>query len=454
VNAGEPGFPSGLNVDWPETDFYEYYWAHQMYGTTISHLVSWALRLPLRSVRFIFEPGSAKYCQTRLVIFLAWIGVLVAIAAGIAAWILMPKLTAGWWPANVPAQFATFTALLALGLSSVWALGKYIIRPLASGALSTVVDFIGDAARYFDVAPKNIARRYDILRGGIQLLKDLHEDRDETSDQVMYRYGRVVLVGHSLGSVIAYDILRHYWGAINGRLSIEDMTAEISELEAFDGSNDISLLPASDYPKRYDDSGLYRGHQRFAFACLNQGLPYGEVLQKESVSPSKEANPKFKIPARWIVSDLVTLGSPLAHAPLLLASGINDENDGLNRKIELRELPTCPPDRSRTLKPGRFVVPLEAEAHMIHGDREILHHAAYFAITGWTNIWFRTDWIGGPVIKPFGNGIDDCKLTSSPWFFVTAHTSYWDPRRGTKSLEKIRNILLQDVGVNSTLRVF
>ena len=27
-----------VNTDWPETDFYEYYWAHQMYGTTISHV--------------------------------------------------------------------------------------------------------------------------------------------------------------------------------------------------------------------------------------------------------------------------------------------------------------------------------------------------------------------------------------------------------------------------------
>jgi hypothetical protein len=151
------------------------------------------------------------------------------------------------------------------------------------------------------------------------------------------------------------------------------------------------------------------------------------------------------------VSDLVTLGSPLAHAPLLVANGIDEENEGLKRKIELRELPTCPPDRSRTLNPGRFVVPLEAEAHMIHGKRDILHHAACFAITRWTNIWFRTDLIGGPLVEPFGKGIDDCELTPSPWFFVTAHTSYWDPNRGAESLLKVRKILLQDVGVTRTI---
>ena len=65
----------------------------------------------------------------------------------------------------------------------------------------------------------------------------------------MYRYGRVVLVGHSLGSVIAYDILRHYWGAVNGGLSIEGMKAEICDLEAFDGSNDATLAGPAMIPR-------------------------------------------------------------------------------------------------------------------------------------------------------------------------------------------------------------
>ena len=37
----------------------------------------------------------------------------------------------------------------------------------------------------------------------------------------MYRYGRVVLVGHSLGSVIAYDILKHYWQEVNGKMRVD-----------------------------------------------------------------------------------------------------------------------------------------------------------------------------------------------------------------------------------------
>jgi hypothetical protein len=43
------------NPDWPETDFYEYYWAHQMYGTTISHVVSWLRRIMFRGIGILWS---------------------------------------------------------------------------------------------------------------------------------------------------------------------------------------------------------------------------------------------------------------------------------------------------------------------------------------------------------------------------------------------------------------
>ena len=33
----------------PRTDFFEYYWAHKVKGTTISHVLGWAISLLLRS---------------------------------------------------------------------------------------------------------------------------------------------------------------------------------------------------------------------------------------------------------------------------------------------------------------------------------------------------------------------------------------------------------------------
>ena len=107
--------------------------------------------------------------------------------------------------------------------------------------LEALLDVVGDAARYLDVAPKNVARRYDILRGGIGLLQKLHEEHDENERGIKYRYGRVVLVGHSLGSVIAYDILRHYWGNVNGLINVKDL--DLSKVENFAGSNGPPAAP-------------------------------------------------------------------------------------------------------------------------------------------------------------------------------------------------------------------
>lgn len=66
---------------------------------------------------------------------------------------------------------------------------------------------IFDAARYLNAAPANIAERHAIRRDGIALLKKLHDPASG--------YDQIVIVGHSLGSVIGYDMLKHY-----GRTSI------------------------------------------------------------------------------------------------------------------------------------------------------------------------------------------------------------------------------------------
>src|SRR5437764_393830 len=67
---------------------------------------------------------------------------------------------------------------------------------------STLIWFLthyaGDAARYLHVAPPNIQGRRQIREAGIDLLEKLHQSGE---------YDRIILVGHSLGSVIGFDIL-------------------------------------------------------------------------------------------------------------------------------------------------------------------------------------------------------------------------------------------------------
>ena len=70
--------------------------------------------------------------------------------------------------------------------------------------------FVGDAARYLSSSPSNIKMRQEIRSEGVQLLRKLHEQG----------YGRIVVVGHSLGSVIAYDILKNPLGRVQRTVRI------------------------------------------------------------------------------------------------------------------------------------------------------------------------------------------------------------------------------------------
>jgi hypothetical protein len=427
------GAPEDVNLDWPETDFYEYYWAHQMYGTTLSHVVTWLLRtlwLGLRIVRL----APADYRRLTRLVLVAWGLTLIAVGVvGAAAWWL--------WTNRADAAAAPAAGAGALVLFLLFIFQR-ALKVVPKWVLGAVLDFAGDAARYLDVNPKNVARRYDILRGGIALLKKLHEDRDERGDDVMYRYGRIVLVGHSLGSVIAYDILRHYWGEVNGRIDVSNI--DVSEVEAFSCA---TSGPPPDDAKPYSDAHRFRQSQCQLWKNISDRVPAGKRLRRDdlwrrrasdevdAMTPAGEHSPPDWQPARWLVSDLVTLGSPLAHAPVLLACGTGE----LKSKVGLRELPICPPDRSRNLRPGHFVVDLSAESERLDAYK-ILHHGACFALTRWTNFWYPNDPVGGPLRAPFGFGIEDVQLPNASRWPVASHVRYWQPGQGVE-WSRLKDIL-------------
>lgn len=80
----------------------------------------------------------------------------------------------------------------------------FLVAALAAGAQYFLLSYLGDAARYLSPSPRNISLRQQVRANGIKLLRHLHASG---------RYDRIVVVGHSLGSVIGYDILKHYWHA-------------------------------------------------------------------------------------------------------------------------------------------------------------------------------------------------------------------------------------------------
>jgi pimeloyl-ACP methyl ester carboxylesterase len=399
----------GVNPDWPETDFYEYYWAHQMYGTTLSHVGRWLWRVMWIGLRDRASCPPEYNPRLKWLVPLVW---LAALAAAVLA------LGIGF-SSNLGLPLSRQSRVALALVVTIWGLVRFSL-------LRVVVDVVGDAARYFDVNPTNVARRYDILRGGIAVLGKLHNEREEIADEVVYRYGRVVIVGHSLGSVIAYDILRHYWQLVNG--SIPMRAPDFYAVESFIGGNDAPFEDAT----AYCDAALFRQHQRTLCRAVTSRRPAATLLPK----PPEDDTLQEK---RWLVSDLVTLGSPLAYAPVLMADGVDD----LKRKKQLRELPICPPDRSRNLSPGHFIVKLSAEIDPIPGhDIDILHHGAHFALTRWTNLYFDNDLIGGPLVPVFGAGIEDIKLDGPVRGPLHAHTGYWrkqDPP--TCSVQRLTGIL-------------
>ena len=166
-------------------------------------------------------------------------------------------------------------------------------------------------------------------------------------------------------------------------------------------------------------------------------LGHQDIATEETQRPGR---------ARWLVTDLITVGSPLTYAALLLADGLV----GLVEKTTLREILTCPPDRSKDVNKGRFTVLLAEEATRFI-NYPILGHQAPFAITRWTNMFFSNDPIGGSLRGVFLRGIKEHELKPVRWPPMSAHVSYWKTRNhravtaSADSIKWIREILTLDV---------
>ena len=69
--------------------------------------------------------------------------------------------------------------------------------------------YLGDAARYFRNSPGNVTVRREIRKEAVDTLDALHASG---------KYDRIIVVAHSLGTVVAYDMLRAYFSRICNNL--------------------------------------------------------------------------------------------------------------------------------------------------------------------------------------------------------------------------------------------
>jgi hypothetical protein len=359
------------------TDFFELYWAHLLEGTKLGHLRAWVKTLLWRRPSTV--PKHLRVAYVAVLMLVSTAGVMLA------------------WSAIAESAGDRRSVWISLAISGV-------VLPLIVGVLSNTV---GDAARYLHIAPTNVQRRHEIRAAGVKVLKALHEAKEDDGSAT---YDRIIVVGHSLGSVIGYDVLYHTWSSYN-----------------------------RDEPEA--NSPIYRALTELEHLAESLGSSEGEVdaiqLGQRQYLNEMKANH-----TRWRVTDFLTLGSPLAHAEILLAHNATD----LRSKMRDRELPRCLPELESGTRNG---VSLSGFSYPLGADKRTPHHAAVFGPTRWTNLYFPNTWllrgdlIGGRLQPIFGVGVKDIPVKTKLRSGWLTHTLYWTAAKegSNPHIEALRNAL-------------
>jgi hypothetical protein len=387
--ASAPEFPAGVR-----TDFYELYWADLTAGATWESLKAWVSGL-------LFRPLSRVPPDVRLAWLVLWLGCLLVVALAILA-----VLPSSAWKGTRLAALVDWQWLLAAAAVAITA----VVHRMGTSTFGRVV-------RYTRANPDNIAARAAVRDRGLNLLRALHDGP---------HYKRIVIVAHSLGTILAHDLLSYFWAERDAARTVREGTAEFAALGAVEHVA-AQLEEAPSDPLRLKGYFLAQRQLRSQLA----GRP----------APAAPNQPD----TRWLISDLVTFGSPLTHAEFLIAADRAD----LEVRKAARELPQSPPYREfldpNVLKRAEATqtVPIASPADQSRlmsypvvnvTDTWMLHHAAPFAAARWTNVYdpatlvFFGDVIGGPLARVFGPAIVDIDLKErrggrQSWTFT--HTKYW-----------------------------
>jgi hypothetical protein len=369
------------NIHGKRTDFFEYYWAHLMHGNEFGHVLGWLVRLAKRRKDEV--PAS---------LLKAWwmLQAPLWICVGALTLLLLTGIESALHPGFAP-LFWSLVGLYALVWVVILAAEKLFLTPV-----------LGDAARYLSRSAGDIQRRQDIRAKGLALLEDLHKSG---------KYDRIVLVGHSLGAVVGYDLLSHMWGRRNRKMDrAGPVQHALTEAEAAAAA----LLGA---PQDVEKQQAWVQAQRVVFDALRDAPVVGDE-------------------PLWLISDFVTLGAPLAHAQTLLAEKPKD----FAESVERREFALNPP-LFETFADGqqRFTY---CRTHGLADDPEAgpraPHNAAVFSAVRWTNIYFpcsglvRGDLIGGPVTPVFGPGTIDIAARAPQLGGFAPHLHYFQPQTNGK----------------------
>ncbi|MFZ1681637.1 MAG: hypothetical protein WAT70_11530 [Rhizobiaceae bacterium] len=308
-----------------------------------------------------------------------------------SSWLFAPFFLLWGWPvAKLAIGFALYRAIHGFG-----------------------VPIFGDVARYVRPEPAYVASRHAIRERGLKLMESVHGAKKKDAsgkDTEEPEYYRVIIVAHSLGSIIALDLLRLCWASKGPGQGQAVTTAESEALSKVDALYQWAIGPGRSPEKAGAGFAAPQGLDLSAF----------HAAQREAAEALRSGS------RQWRITDFVTLGSPLTHAEFLVA---RDRPRFEAMKAE-RMIPTCPPLQEGSPGKASFLY-----THPTGGPARP-HHAAVFASVRFTAIFDPAkryvfgDFIGGPMVENLGAGVVEFPVRiRKPGLLkrVFTHTSYWNP---------------------------
>lgn len=405
-------------------DFFELHWADITADSTWGDFTQWFKRLLWR---------DALSCEVPKRVLFLWCLLWITSIA-----VLISSLSTTLTTVSV---FKETEISKLLGWSG-W--GWITVALLAFGATvkTFLTTYFGDVARYVSASPRNIKVRQAARERGLKLLRDLHATGD---------YIRIIIVGHSLGSILAHDLLALSWAEAAEKIQLQDGDAILAAITACEQAG-IELLHA-----RKEEPIPPKAIDRYDSGCLcSKASPttnpdFGRKLEDYRLAQRNlfYLLSKFTIETNgatrraWLVSDLITLGSPLTHSSFLVAKNGCE----LYEMIRSREILRAPPVYEVN-KGGAEKVFTFRSSKATAVTR--MHHAAAFAPVRWTNLhdvtdpvmFLRGDLISGPVGNDYGPGALDLNVHPRrqgflgglfPRFFT--HTLYWSYARNASGTD-------------------
>src|SRR5262245_10343873 len=180
------------------TDFYELYWADLTAGSTWDQFTGWVRGLLLRPLSRV--PPDVRSAWVAL-----WIATLAVVALAVLA-----AIPADSWRKVHADWLAEWHWLLAFVAA---AFGAWLHK-IATATFGRVV-------RYTKADPDNIAARQAVRERGLKLLGALHEGT---------HYKRIIIVSHSLGTMLAHDLLSYFWAQREAPRRIAETSQEFDAL--------------------------------------------------------------------------------------------------------------------------------------------------------------------------------------------------------------------------------